>query len=1168
MKLADFGFACSFATEQTDDGKFKVLPVDMISREQISMEVCVSSQLCMSAQLICLCLYCVCSFALASLKVLLQEYQPRQQAHPQPHAARSFGGFLVSAPECLEGQPGLQCDMFSLGLMLWDMCIGRHACQGRTASSGDKPNTEDPADRNDRLRYDHMFHHCVSAELRAENVAKRIPFWMCPHCSHVEQLKATLCDQPQLFDFIMSCLHPDPQLRITPPEAIESLWGTHTPFTAPDPDRQNSLSEAVATQMTLVDQAGNCATTFPKSLQDKSSRKFACLNLCAVTLSMSGRCKWLILLLKHMTDGHACSAGSAVAPSDRYRHTRELLIEVGLAHAISLFAEDLMSLTASPHEPDVARWQETLVNAIDFIVSAGEQDFYCAVSIILPPILRFLCAVAFTSSVDPVVASRAADIVCNAFHLVSSAGSNRTQPGAEQMELQQTLDDMQRRSKPGGLLGCLYCHQRCIDLLTLMCSRASTVVQPSVLAAIAQLSETPPSPPTSLLLAVDSASHEASWPPDLQLQLQHLHRLMQCVHIVLKEVKNRVNDKLRPMTPDKDAPLIAARKACDSPENSRMLFNIYHNLQLHRLQQPRQCDKQLKQLSELVLANCADILDVKSGAISIQDHIIGSMQEQAVPADVLHEPTSTRCFSRLVSLVQVAQKFFNFNSNFRSSKLAAPVPMLVPVGFTKLFKSLCDSKDIVRTRTAVLSARAADGHLFCVLVSIIEFMKESQAPASSEALLRHLASKQWNSSNLLTEQDVDVLQAFLRELYAAKPSVKQSAKKSKAVKQSKESKSRSPHAAFKHFKHELANKPLTAATEALLKSLRLPKSCAVGHKTIALAFGKLSEAVSGGASTVAAEAQMALYSLFALPHMFLSNALEAALYFPSLYVPLRDHHELGMIAMLQRLQSSNEFTIEWHDRYASVLLMQTLLLSLYSGPEQALLDHRCGVFSLLNDIVAQTLRPKNLDAINAARKLQQHPDKNLQSLYAETDWMQYVTLSDEDTSNHPTSNHPTKCQLFVKTFSKQLAKLGFSAEEARSLFTSQFDFPVSVCRTLCTCWCLMVSRHGPSLFASLGMSCWDAMRCILGQVPLSCLQAKICALDMVLAVCKHCAPDQLQAGGAVGLQSLLLPLLEDVVKSVQAPSAISADELKHLTEFTRALTPPTQLVYPSVNGWY
>ena len=100
------------------------------------------------------------------------------------------------------------------------------------------------------------------------------------------------------------------------------------------------------------------------------------------------------------------------------------------------------------------------------------------------------------------------------------------------------------------------------------------------------------------------------------------------------------------------------------------------------------------------------------------------------------------------------------------------------------------------------------------------------------------------------------------------------------------------------------------------------------------------------------------------------------------------------------------------------------------------------------------------------------------------------------------------------------------------------------------------------------MSCWDAMRCILGQVSLSCVQAKICALDMVLAVCKHCAPDQLQAGGAVGLQSLLLPLLEDVVKSVQAPSAISADELKHLTEFTRALTPPTQLVYPSVNGWY
>ena len=73
---------------------------------------------------------------------------------------------------------------------------------------------------------------------------------------------------------------------------------------------------------------------------------------------------------------------------------------------------------------------------------------------------------------------------------------------------------------------------------------------------------------------------------------------------------------------------------------------------------------------------------------------------------------------------------------------------------------------------------------------------------------------------------------------------------------------------------------------------------------------------------------------------------------------------------------------------------------------------------------------------------------------------------------------------------------------------------------------------------------------------------------MALALCKHCVPDQLQAGDAGGLQTLLLPLLEDVVKSVQAPSAISADQPKHLIEFLRALTPPTQLLSPSENGWY
>jgi len=1084
------------------------------------------------------------------------QHQQQQQQAAMPEAAR-FGGFLVSAPECLEGQPGLQCDMFSLGLMLWDMCIGRHACQSRAASTCEERNTEAAFDRNDRLKYSHMFRHCVSREHRAENEAKRVPFWLCPRCSHIEQLKATLSQQPELYKFIVECLHPDPQQRITPRDASHRLSGTHTPFTKDDPDREISLPEAVeVVQFTLQQHDGDDATAFPKSLQEKSSRKFACLNLCDIARPMSLRCKWLSLLLKHMTDGQARTAGGAVVASGKYQRTRELLVEFGLAHAIALFAEDVMSQAGSARASDLVHWQTTLVDVIDFILQAGEenpeQDFYCAVSIILPSILRFLCATASRVS-DPAFSSRATDIVCDAFRLVSVGGS-RTQQVMERMELQQTLDDMQRSAKPARLLGWLYGHQRCIDLLTLLCSLASTLLQPPVWdlrdlgmmdAAIARfqtLLHTPP-PPADSLLATASTLPESSWPPAVQLQLQRLEQLMQCVHVVLRVVKNRINDETRPITADKDAALIAARTACDLPENSCILFKIYHSLQL-----PRQSSKQLKRLSDLVLANCSDILYVKSGAVGIRDHIIGSAQDEAAVGGV---QANTDCFGLLVSLVEVAHKFFN--STFQSTKLNPPIPP----GFIQMCKLLIDDSHTERTRASILSANGTDAHLLCVLVSILELMKEmnaaSKAPVSSAALLHHLVNKQWNSSKRLKEQDVDLLQAFLKQLYAVKPSVKKSVKPPKM---------RSPQVAFNHLKREL-EKSVGDANEAMLKCLRLPKSTAVGNATVALAFRKLRDAVTALHSdrpcSVAALSKMALYSLFTLPRMFLGNALEQS---PELLGSIKDHDVWGAASMLQRLQDLQNFAnlqeIDWCDRFAPVLQLQVLVLSLYSGHDQALLHYRCHVFRLLNDIVVHMLQPKDA---NAARKFKQLPPE-LQALYAEAEWRLNLSFTDEDTSKHA-----AECLVCVNMMCKQLEKKGFAPAEARLLFSSSFDFPVTCCRMLCSCWCLMASRHAPSLLTSLGTNNVDALRCVVQAASGSCVQAKACAADMVVALCKHCVVAHPQGDGD-GLQSLLLPLLEDVAHSLLAPSPTASHQLKHLNDFTRALTPPTQLVCPSVNGWY
>jgi hypothetical protein len=75
VKLADFGFACSFATEHMDDGTFKFVPVDLMSREQISMQVCSVTVVYgsyTSPQLIYLCLFAIVPFELLLLNIVFR----------------------------------------------------------------------------------------------------------------------------------------------------------------------------------------------------------------------------------------------------------------------------------------------------------------------------------------------------------------------------------------------------------------------------------------------------------------------------------------------------------------------------------------------------------------------------------------------------------------------------------------------------------------------------------------------------------------------------------------------------------------------------------------------------------------------------------------------------------------------------------------------------------------------------------------------------------------------------------------------------------------------------------------------------------------------------------------------------------------------------------------
>ena len=64
---------------------------------------------------------------------------------------------------------------------------------------------------------------------------------------------------------------------------------------------------------------------------------------------------------------------------EKCQRTLELLVEFGLAHAIALFAEDVMSQAISPQASGIGQWQTTLVEVFDLIVQAREktpdQDF-------------------------------------------------------------------------------------------------------------------------------------------------------------------------------------------------------------------------------------------------------------------------------------------------------------------------------------------------------------------------------------------------------------------------------------------------------------------------------------------------------------------------------------------------------------------------------------------------------------------------------------------------------------------------------------------------------------------------------------------------------------------------------------------------------------------------
>ena len=137
-------------------------------------------------------------------------------------------------------------------------------------------------------------------------------------------------------------------------------------------------------------------------------------------------------------------------------------MEYGLAHAIALFAEDVMLQSS---DPDYPLWRRILVDVIGFMVSAAEQnEHFCSICITLPPIIRFLCSFENEQAhPDPILATRAVRIACDMFQLsqpVSPSGY-RMPVGLESM--QTSFDDMQRNAKAGRLVEWLYGHHQPID---------------------------------------------------------------------------------------------------------------------------------------------------------------------------------------------------------------------------------------------------------------------------------------------------------------------------------------------------------------------------------------------------------------------------------------------------------------------------------------------------------------------------------------------------------------------------------------------------------------------------------------------------------------------------------------------------------------------------------
>jgi hypothetical protein len=994
--------------------------------------------------------------------------------------------------------------MFSLGILLWELCIGHHPTRSRFSRHDVDMN--DKRQRNNLLRYSDMFQHCVLPEHKTLNQERKIPFWKCTRCSYVEQLRETLSQKPGVFEFIMRCLDPCPDTRITPLRANQELSGQCELFTESKPDRDYSLPEATEIQLSLKD--ANHEAMSPGSLNEKSSRKFACLSICDVSKPLSHRCQWLNALFKFMT-GQQQNASPSCDSTDKYRRARDLLMDFGFAHAIALFAEDTELKADDSH---YLMCQTALVNVIGFLVSAGEQDFYCTLSIMLPPVFRFICGAAKTHS-D--ISSRALDIACMAFSLISIVG-NRTQHIADRIEMQETLDVMQRNAKPGRLLGWVFGHREPIDLLTILCLHASEECNNAV----------------------------------------RLSNLMQCVSTLLTEMKSRINDATRPLSE-----FIALQRACDSSENSRILFEIYHRLQ---------CMSPFDELlSDLVLANCADILECKAGPCIIQEAIIGPrigpVQETAAGRSAQVIDDANASFFRLVSLVEVAQKSFNMR------KVIPPLP----TGFIHLCKCLSDDyfktkgqqasfatpgDFAVQHRAKVLDAHGTDAHLLCVLVSVLKAMKTVKAPFSSIALLDHLSQKQWNSNQQLEYRDVILFESFWKEVYTS--IVKTSEKSARPAK------SRSPHVAFRNFCDELGSleqKPSFEAVEAMLSILRLPKSSQIGKTAVALVFDKLAAAISAmpshsQVSPVAALCRLGVLSLFALPRMFLDTNRFLD---PAMCLMFKNHADWDILGILGKIETDKDFY--WVERYASVLQLQTLLLTIYDGCDDAVLQHRNLVFCVINDVIIRLLKPRNPDAVKKFNELPA-PFRQEFSLFRQT-------LGDVFSDDK--SKHQEECQVCVKMKCAELKKKGLSAEQALSLFTSPFDFPVNTCRTLCTCWCLMISRH-PSLLMEHGISCLEFMHSILDAASLSCVQAKTCAADMVIAVSKYC--DTQVAAGSDHLRSHLIPLLQDVAESIYSTSspaemtAVAADQhtlaaAKCLKDFTQTLAPPIQLLFPQADGW-